>query len=66
MRLDDVSDDGKEDLLTPTPPPPPPLTYFHIILMTDDGDVLNYVFDDVGRCWMMFWMKLIDVLDDVG
>ena len=61
-----MTDDGRKTFSSPTPPPPPPLTYLHIILMTDDGDVLNDVFDDVGRCWMMFWMKLIDVLDDVG
>ena len=65
MRLDDVSDDGRKTFYHRRLPPPP-LTYLHIILMTDDGDVLNDVFDDVGRCWMMFWMKLIDVLDDVG
>ena len=56
----------RQEVVLPPTSPTPPLTYLHIILMTDDGDVLNDVFDEVGRCWMMFWMKLIDVLDDVG
>ena len=66
MTSDDVSDDGRNTFYHRCSCRRPTLTYLHIILMTDDGDVLNDVFDDVGRCWMMFWMKLIDVLDDVG
>ena len=72
---DDVFDDvlavgrrfrwRQEHVLSPMPPPTS-LTYLHIILMTDDGDMWNDVFDGVGRCWMMLWMKLLDVLDDVG